>query len=1122
MRIPYVIDNQQHKLTDVLNILLQSAAAVQHMDVATAYFNPWGYALLRDGLAGLKGFRLLIPKAGIAQLRDWLGSAHYTADLQAVMEDLIRFIQADHVQVHEYLGHAPEDSSARDRFLHAKCYLLYGGRGSQLALLDRLNPLVGIVGSSNFTRGGLLDNHELNVTHKTLLDIEEVNDEAARNEVAALSNVKLHNISLESRQAIKSEVGARAILDLCDWYDRQWTQGHDIKADLIDVLDSSKFGEREYTPWQIYMKALYEYFRDDLDSATLPYTRSIIDLSEFQDDAVKKARRILARHDGVIIADSVGMGKTWIGKKLLEDSAYFMRQQALVICPAALRPMWQRELQASNLPAQVLTQESLGQASFDYRPYSGASVILIDEAHNFRNRNAQRYENLERLLATNNRRGVDNSRRKLILLTATPITNDLFDLYNIIALFTGGDRSYFSGTGIGDLYRYFLDARRERTTGESTASLFNLLEEIVIRRTRPFIRRAYPNATIQGKKISWPERRLKTLRYNLEATYIGIYDDIVRQIERLNLAPYNLESFKRQGVALDDLELGRQEALVGIFKSRYLKRFESSVEAFRITVRRALEFLKTFDSYVREGKVLDSSSFQKALRMIDTEDDEDTVVVANEDDNPTSRATEIDVSAEARAIIDELPPLDPKHYDLRRLGDALQKDIEALTDIWYRIKSISPNQDAKLKHIKETLVGDLRGKKVLIFTYYRDTARYLFRQLVSDPDWLEQAGQPVIKRVDGGVENRRRVRLVQRFAPVASGFDLTEDEQEIQIIVATDVLSEGQNLQDCGLLINYDLHWSPTRMVQRAGRVDRIGSPFETLWIYNMFPEEGLERLLGLVETLSNKIDSINRLGMLDASILGEAVNPRNFNTLRRIQDEDGTVIEEQEQFIELASSESLMQTLRDALAGGMSHILDDLPDGIHSGLGRHGERGIFFYFTAPAAEGGRQHFWRYIDLATGRIEDNRLRITALIQCQPDTARLEGTADVFDLQKQVIHHILQSAQQQQALEAAPKRLDTIQQTAGTILRDYLNSASADREQIRALRKWIMSPMPTVYIKTIRSLVKDFDATHDVQAFILGLNQLKGVGVPEEAITSNAGSELSEDDLHLICFDYVWS
>src|SRR5258707_15826781 len=169
-----------------------------------------------------------------------------------------------------------------------------------------------------------------------------------------------------------------------------------------------------------------------------------------------------------------------------------------------------------------------------------------------------------------------------------------------------------------------------------------------------------------------------------------------------------------------------------------------------------------------------------------------------------------------------------------------------------------------------------------------------------------------------------------------------------------DVLSEGQNLQDCGVLINYDLHWNPTRMVQRAGRIDRIGTNFDTLWVLNMFPDEGLEKLLGLVESLSRKIVSIDQSGFLDASILGEVVHPQNFNTLRRIEEEDGKVVEEQEQFVELVSSEFLLQNLKNLLDSGMRQMLENLPDGIHSGLMRQGAKGICFYFTAQEKQRGQ------------------------------------------------------------------------------------------------------------------------------------------------------------------------
>ena len=395
----------------------------------------------------------------------------------------------------------------------------------------------------------------------------------------------------------------------------------------------------------------------------------------------------------------------------------------------------------------------------------------------------------------------------------------------------------------------------------------------------------------------------------------------------------------------DDWELGRQVALVGIFKSRYLKRLESSIDSFRISIRRALEFVKTFSEYVQDDIILDSASFQQALRALEN-DDEDV-----DDDIPASRAEEIDATAEAREIIDALPRLDSSKYDRRRLHRALSEDVDALTQIWDDIRRITIQQDAKLQQLKQLLESDLRGQKVLIFTYYKDTSRYLYRALMADENaaWRRSVGNPNIRRIDSGVKSHDRLRLVEAFAPEASGYpDIKGTDEEIDILIATDVLSEGQNLQDCGYLINYDLHWNPTRMVQRAGRIDRLGSPFSTLTIFNLFPERELEELLGLVKSLTAKIDTINQAGFLDASVLGEVVTPRDFNTLKRIAAEDNAVIEEQESFLELASGEALLAQLQKVLATEAREWLTDLDDGIHSGLNGHGAHEGVFLFCRP------------------------------------------------------------------------------------------------------------------------------------------------------------------------------
>jgi len=399
MRIPYVIDNQTHRLADILNALLAEHKG-RSLDVATAYFTVGGFELIKEGLETLGGFRLLLgaeptsgeqiglrPDPGNVKglLRKDLEALPFDENTLRLVEDLIAYLRRGAVLIRLH------DKG----FLHAKCWLFYSDRPGQQMLFDRFRPILAIVGSSNFTVPGLTSHRELNLAHKVLLDPMEVEDRDAAHAVSWLTDAKpSERITLENRQLLKSEVGARAIIDLERWYEAQWDDARDFKEDLIELLDASKFGGKEYTPYQVYMKALYEYFKDELAGEAPVPTRSAIELAEFQEDAVKKARRILSRYDGVMIADSVGLGKTWIGKKLLEDFAYHMRQKALIICPASLREIWEQELADATIPATVLSQEELGREEFDPVPWGDADVILIDESHNFRNRNAQRYGNV--------------------------------------------------------------------------------------------------------------------------------------------------------------------------------------------------------------------------------------------------------------------------------------------------------------------------------------------------------------------------------------------------------------------------------------------------------------------------------------------------------------------------------------------------------------------------------------------------------------------------------------------------------------------------------------------------------------------------------------------------------
>lgn len=352
-------------------------------------------------------------------------------------------------------------------------------------------------------------------------------------------------------------------------------------------------------------------------------------------------------------------------------------------------------------------------------------------------------------------------------------------------------------------------------------------------------------------------------------------------------------------------------------------------------------------------------------------------------------------------------------------------------------------------------------------------------------------------------------------------------DREIQILISTDVLSEGHNLQDCGHLLNYDLHWNPTRMVQRAGRIDRIGTDFETLWIYNMFPDAGLERLLRLVESLSNKIAHIDRAGFHDASILGEVVHPRDFNTLRRIRDEDDSVIEEEEQFFELTGAEAMTQTLREMLEAGGKERLEDLPDGIHSGLLRTGAQGAFFYFQADTGT-DRQHFWRYVDLREETMMDNRQMIAGLIACRPETQRVIDPTiwmQIFQLQERVIEDILGSVRQKAAMEAVPKALDPIQQTVATAIQTRLDDPAVQRDRAVAAIRFLSQPMVRVNLKELRRAFREFQRGASIESLLASVEAMRDTGEPvasDGPLTNrgDAGAPLSRDQLRLICFDLV--
>ncbi len=937
MVIPDLVDNEKCRLADVLRDLLAQSQDPR-MDVVTAFFNLRALEALGTEVQRLVSLRLLLGKEQeqtfvvgerlLSELEDAATRGEVTASEIGRWRD---FLAQDRVEIRRCIG----------TFLHGKAYILHG--------VPALGSL-GIVGSSNFTGAGLTSNRELNAVLKQ----------------------------------------SSAVKELQEWFESFWSQAEDYRAELLTLLERFT---RLYTPYEIYIKVLYEALRDRLEQelGEKDNKPSPITLADFQHDGYLAARDILENYGGVLIADSVGLGKTYLALRLLDDYAYRERQTALIVCPAAVRDsVWRPLLQQFAIPHQMVSMEELGRQTFPVEEYARQfQIIVVDESHNFRNPETNRWSNLFRLITHG-----DGRDKKVILLTATPVNNTVFDLYHQLRLITRDDPRFLAWGGIPHLWEYF------RRAEENKEALYEVLEALAVRRSRPFIRQNYPEAEIDGRKIRFPERKLHTVHYSLKKTYgPDLYREIAEAIEDLFLAPYQVETYRRELVKarqawarqlslfeapeedqeapvrrLQDalgwtreqaheflMTVGRQTALAHIMRVLYLKRLESSVEALRISLRRLHRFLVTFLDALDRGRLLSSADYRRWLQA----EGQDDVALDEE-----SR----------EALLNALPELPADRYDVEGMRAAVQADLHSLQGILAALESERP--DDKLETLKERLKSEaLRGRRVVVFSYFKDTARYLYRQLTGDPDFLNASGFSSIAIVDSQVKPSERTERIRRFAPQANNASDLPPEEQVNLLISTDVLSEGQNLQDANVIINYDFHWNPVRMVQRIGRLDRIGSPHPVLDVYNFFPEEELEDLLGLLERLRQKLDAINRTVGLDASILGETPNPMDFNILRRLEQEDPTTLQELEAASELTVGEFLQQDLLRFLKEVGEEKLRHIPSGVGTARrSQGGSRGFFAAFRNPRTG---QHHWLFYDEGRKQILERRLEAIQPIRCQP-------------------------------------------------------------------------------------------------------------------------------------------
>ena len=974
-----IIDNRTEKLVDHLTQMLGTSERARF---AVGYLFLSGLTSVAKRLLNLKELRLLIGNTTNRETVEMLAEGYRRIDLAAeevekqvypkrteankmVMETagnlrnsvelmdqtdeaqnliagLIRMIEEKRLKVRVF---------TKGR-LHAKAYICDYGKVFDLLgkQIDRHEKGIAVVGSSNLTLAGLTHNTELNVVVQ----------------------------------------GNQNHTELVHWFDDLWKEAQEFDETLMTELKNS-WAAVQVRPYDIYMKTLYALVRDRLESEDeqeLLWDDDIFrKLASFQKVAVRQAVQMARDFGGAFVSDVVGLGKSYIGAAIVKHFERTDHARPLIICPAPLVDMWERYNEVYQLNARVLSmgflredeQDGVTRLLNDIK-FKDRDFVLVDESHNLRHPDTQRYKVVQTFLSTG---------RRCCFLTATPRNKSAWDVYHQIKLFHQDDRTDLpvDPPNLKDYFKLIDKAERK---------LPDLLAHILVRRTRQHILRWYgfdaethepvdPNrfqeylqgtrkayVLVGGKHQFFPKRELETIEYSIEDTYQGLYQELRGYLGKprkgkptkaltdgeLTYARYGLWHYVNAEKQKKEPYISLQRAganLRGLMRVLLFKRFESSVYAFKETVKRLLKMHQTFVASLDAGFVPAGEDAQYLLYDSDILEEGDLVDALRE------------VSKRYAA----------GDFDLNTLRAHIEHDIELLQEILKLVSPITPEKDAKLQTLKKRLAKEpLKGAKRLIFTQYADTAKYLFANL--NPD----GKQPDIEVIFSG--DKSKEKIVGRFAPKANlEYRFAKDEAELMMVIATDVLAEGLNLQDCDNIINYDLHWNPVRLIQRFGRIDRIGSEHERIFGFNFLPETQLDKNLGLKDKLHNRIQEIHDTIGEDSEILDQT-EKLNADAMYAIYETHGGAPVQldlwggaDDEFLDLNEAEEILRQLRKDNPGEYERIAN-LRDGIRTARPSL-QRGLYVFCQA-----GRFQQLFLLDAKSEIISRDVPKVVGAVKCAPD------------------------------------------------------------------------------------------------------------------------------------------
>ena len=935
-----------------------------------------------SGMDNQSAHRLRVQLA--EQLRQQLTIGVPTNADERTLRQLAEQLRAKKVVVKLFLRHP----------LHAKLYLLFRD--------DPINPIVGYLGSSNLTFAGLSGQGELNMD---VLD---------------------HDAALKLKQ----------------WFEERWSDRFcvDITDELLQIIEESWAREALIPPYHVYLKMAYHLSheaRAGLAEFRIPKVFGDR-LFDFQAAAVKIAAHHLNKRNGVLIGDVVGLGKTLMATavaRIFEDD-YGL--ETLIICPKNLVPMWEDYVYQYQLRARVL---SLSRVLGDLPSLRRYRLVVIDESHNLRNREGRRYRAIQEYVRANE--------SKCILLSATPYNKTYLDLSSQLRIFVEEDQDL--GIRPERLLRELgeVEFSRRHQASPRTLAAFDFSEHAddwrelmrlyLVRRTRSFIQDNYAETEHEtgrkfltyedGTQSFFPTRIPKTVKFAIDDTnpddqYAKLYSpkvvDIVKDLylPRYGLGNYLLDNpetppSKEEDRQIDDLSRAGKR-LIGFCRTNLFKRLESSGAAFLQSVERhvlrnyvflhAIRHdlplpLGTQDAEMLDSRFTDKDADEAKGALFDPDDDEQEEILEE-----TGRAwTAADFEARAAQIYAEYEGRYRRRFKWLRadlfkssLESELQSDADALQAILTDYGAWDPAKDAKLDALHSLLTKTFPDQKALVFSQFADTVDYLEAQ-------LKNRGVADMAGVTGSSADP--TQLAWQFSPRSNQKPgQGQPEHEFRILVATDVLSEGQNLQDCHVVVNYDLPWAIIRIIQRAGRVDRIGQKAEEILCHSFLPAEGVEHIIHLRNRVRARLKENAEVVGADEAFFEDESDSQTIVNL--YHERAGILDGDSDGEVDLASH--AYQIWKNAISADprLEKAVSDLPDVVfssrqHTPIAQRPEGVLVFMRTADGNDA-----LAYVDREGRSITESQLEILSAAECRPDTPAQPHHESHHELVAEGLRHVV--------------------------------------------------------------------------------------------------------------------